>query len=197
MTKDIAVKTVGFGVPDTVDPHHFIVRVPVGNGGDIEIIENFGIHASSEDDDQFLRCRLSRKAWNGIKEEAKRVLNERLREKNLKPSRWSTGDNKVERLLGREFCLLAWSVEAAKPESYDQACASWSALRPEERWWLFRMCDNAAGSAKDIDIGWRKAVRIAFTETPGPQTSVKNRKRHVDKLEADLFSLPTSKEYSK
>lgn len=197
MTNDIAARTVGFGVPDTIDPHHFIVRVPVGNSGDIEIIENFGIHASSDDEDQYLRCRLSRKAWNGIKEEARRVLNERLREKKLKPSRWSAGENKIERLLGREFCLLAWSVEAAKSELYDQACASWSALRPEERWWLFRMCDNAAGGAEDVDIGWRKAVRIAFTETPGPQASVKQRKRRVDKFEADLFSLSASKDLLK
>jgi hypothetical protein len=78
------VRTHGFGVPDTVDPHHFVVRIPHGNDGDIEIIENFGLHATSNEDACLLRCRLSRRAWSGIKEEAKRALNERLREKGLR-----------------------------------------------------------------------------------------------------------------
>lgn len=188
------MRTDGFGVPDTIDPHHFVVRVPGGNAGDIEIIEIFGITADSSEDDSLLRCTLTRKAWNGIKEEAKRVLNERLREKKLKTSRWNAGDNKLERLLGQEFCLLAWAVEAAKPESYPAACAAWSALKPEERWWLFRMCDSATGTAADVDIGWRKAVRVALTETPGPLMPTKRRKSPKAKAEADLFGLLGSKE---
>ena len=187
-----ATKTNGFGVPDVVDPHHFVVRVPRGESGDIEIVENFGLHAEAEDDALLLRCRLPRRAWNGIREEAKRVLNERLREKGLKPSRWNAGDNPIERLLGRELCLLAWAVEAASPSQYPAACAAWSTLKPEEKWWLFRMCDDAVGSADDTDTGWRKAVRIAFTETPGPHTVVKKKTTPKAAIEADLFSLPLS-----
>ncbi|MEF2554632.1 DUF3780 domain-containing protein [Aurantimonas sp. A2-1-M11] len=33
-------KTRGFGVPDVVDPHHFVVRIPKGSSGDILIIGN-------------------------------------------------------------------------------------------------------------------------------------------------------------
>lgn len=187
-----AERTVGFGVPDVIDPHHFVVRVPSGNAGDIEIIEQFGIAA--QDSDYLVRCRLSRRAWNGIKEEAMRVLNDRLREKKLKTSRWSAGENKLERLLGREFCLLAWAVEAAHPDSYPAACASWASLKPEERWWLFRMCDNATGTADDKDTGWRKAVRIALTETPGPQAPTKSRKTKRPKPDIDLFALAAEKD---
>jgi len=187
-------RTFGFGVPDAIDPHHFVVRVPSGSAGDIEIIEDFGINARSTDDSQILRCRLTRTAWNGIKEEAKRVLNDRLREKGLKVSRWSAGDNKVERLLGRELCLLAWTAEAARPEDYLTACASWAALAPEERWWLFRMCDNTAGTADDVDIGWRKAVRIALTEVPTPTSSKRRKTAKPARDAADLFSLPGEKD---
>jgi hypothetical protein len=174
-----------------VDPHHFVVRIPRGDRGDIEIIENFGLHAEFNEDAVLLRCRLPRRAWNGIRDEAKRVLNERLREKGLKPSRWNAGDNQVERLLGRELCLLAWAVETAQPSEYPAACAAWAALKPEEKWWLFRMCDSATGTADDVDVGWRKAVRVAFTETPGPLTSTKKKKKTPKAIEeADLFSLP-------
>jgi len=187
-------KTVGFGVPDTIDPHHFVVRVPSGSNGDIDIIEKFGLSSQTNEVDELLRCKLSRSAWSGIREEAKRVLNERLREKRLKSSRWSVGDNRIERLLGRELCLLAWSVEALQPHLIGAACASWSALKPEERWWLFRMCDNATGSYLDRDIGWRKAVRVAFSETPGPKTSPPKRMANKGVDPIDLFSLAKSKD---
>lgn len=192
MSETLTAKTTGFGVPDTIDPHHFVIRIPRGSAGQIEIIERFGINAQSTDDEEILRCRLSRPAWAGIKEEATRVLNDRLREKKLKTSRWSAGDNKVERLLGRELCLLAWAVEAARDDEVATACSSWAALKPEERWWLFRMCDNAGGTAEDADFGWRKAVRVAFTEVLDP-VAKKNRRKKAPAA-VDLFSLPTSKD---
>ncbi|SMQ85915.1 Protein of unknown function [Devosia lucknowensis] len=192
MTDAVAAKTTGFGVPDAIDPHHFVVRIPRGSSGEIEIIERFGINAQSSADEEVLRCRLSRPAWSGIKEELTRVLNDRLREKKLKTSRWSAGDNKVERLLGRELCLLAWAVEAARSEDYATSCASWAAMKPEERWWLFRMCEVAGGTADDADFGWRKAVRIAFTEVLDP-VERKNRRKKAS-TGVDLFSLPLVKE---
>ena len=194
MSKDKPTnRTIDFGVPDVVDPHHFVIHIPAGNSEDIEIEENFGIHASSDEDARLLRCRLPRRAWNAIKDEAKRILNERLKEKDLKPGRWNVGATKVERLLGRELCILAWAVETAKPEHYPAACAEWAALKPEEKWWLFRMCDAATGAADDADIGWRKALRIALTETPGPNSPTKKKARKPSKSEQeDLFLLPGS-----
>lgn len=197
MAKEKApARTIDFGVPDIVDPHHFVIRIPAGNVEEIEIEENFGIHASSDEEARLLRCRLPRRAWNGIREEAKRILNERLKEKDLKPGRWNVGINKVERLLGRELCVLAWAVEAAKPEDYPAACAAWASLKPEEKWWLFRMCDAATGSAAEADIGWRKALRVAFTETPGPvSSSVTKKKRPMRSTDSqEQFLLPINED---
>ncbi len=150
-------KTTGFGVPNAIDPQHFVVRIPRGSAGQIEIIEHFGIHAQSTEDEEILRCRLSRSAWAGIKEEVTRVLNDRLREKKLETSRWTAGIIRSNAFWGVKLCLLAWAVEAAREDEFATACSSWAALKPEERWWLFRMCDNAGGTADDSNIGWRKA----------------------------------------
>ena len=52
------------------------------------------------------------------------------------------------------------------------------------------MVDQTVGEADDKDIGWRKALRIAFTESPNQlEVSQKNRqrKKHID---GDLFPLP-------
>lgn len=183
-------RTHGFGVPDTVDPHHFVVTVPAGRSGDIVVSEHFGVTASSDEPDVLVRSRLSREAWRGISEQCKRVLNDRLKEKKLKPSRWSAGDNPVERLLGKELCVLAWAVEVAEPDTYPAAAASWAGLKPEERWWLFRMADQGTGTAEDTDIGWRKAIRVAFTESPGPAEIRAKKKKKTKYIEGDLFSLP-------
>jgi hypothetical protein len=92
------------------------------------------------------------------------VLNERLKEKELPVGRWLVGPNKVERLLGKELCLLAWAVERVEVGLVPNALRNWQALRPEERWWLFAMVAAGAGTADHGDIGWRKAVRVAMTE---------------------------------
>jgi hypothetical protein len=159
--------TVGFGCPTGIDPHHFTVDIPAGRSGEVVITERFGLSGGHNGiPEAALRCRLPRPAWAGIADETKRVLNERLKEVKLPTSRWSPGENKVERLLGRELCVLAWAVERAKAGLIPIAVRGWLELRPEERWWLFAMAAAATGTAEDADIGWRKAIRIALTESP-------------------------------
>jgi len=160
-------KTVGFGVPDEIDPHHFTVEIPAARNRTVVITEHFGLQGGINGAPESIeRCRVPRAAWNVIAEEAKRVLNRRLKEKELKTSRWNTGSNLVERLLGRELCVLAWGVEAGRKDTLANALRNWVALKPEERWWLFSMAAGMTGTSDDRDVGWRKAIRIALTEAP-------------------------------
>jgi hypothetical protein len=186
------IKTIGFGVPDEMDPHHFSVEIPSARDLPIVIVEHFGVR-NVGGDDSVERCRLPRVAWSAIAAETARVLNERLKERGLPTSRWSTGSNKVERLLGRELCMLAWAVEAADKELVLGALRAWAAFKPEERWWLFSMAASLTGTSEDVDIGWRKALRIALTETPSGEEVVEARKRRsrsgsqVDRPALPLF----------
>ena len=168
-----ARKTIGFGVPNEMDPHHFTVDVPAARREPVVMTEDFGLRGGTGvvPPDLIVRCRVPRAAWSVIAEEAKRVLNERLKEKKISTSRWSSGVNKVERLLGRELCVLAWAVEAAPKDLIPAAVRNWIALRPDERWWLFSMAATTTGSADDVDVGWRKAIRIAMTENPTGEES--------------------------
>jgi hypothetical protein len=160
-------KTTGFGVPNDIDPHHFVVDIPVARANPVVITEQFGLSGGSNGlPDSIERCRLNQDAWNGIRKELDRVLNDRLKEKKLATSRWKSGKNQVERLLGRELCVLAWAIEAAAKETIPNAIRNWSGLKPEERWWLFAMAASMTGTSQDIDIGWRKALRVALTESP-------------------------------
>jgi hypothetical protein len=84
----------------------------------------------------------------------------------MSPSRWTTGANQVERLLGKELLVLAWAVERANPEMIPNALRNWTGLRPEERWWLFNITAAATGTSDDTDVGWRKALRFALCDNP-------------------------------
>ncbi len=182
--------TIGFGVPNEVDPHHFTVEVPALPSQPVVITESFGLHSGTNGlPDSIVRCRLPYAAWTGIATETKRVLNERLKEKKLASGRWQAGTNMVERLLGRELCVLAWGVETAPKELIPNAIRNWVGLRPEERWWLFSMAATMTGSAEDTDIGWRKAIRVALTENPTGEEIADLRKRKP-KAKEDRPQLP-------
>lgn len=163
--------TLGFGVPASSDPHHFKVIIPKSNTGKVEISEHLGMQAQSEELSVIERVVLERQCWTAIRAEVQRAFNARLKSYDLKPSSWKVGENVVDRLLGKELCVLAWAVESMDAENISVAVRNWLALRPEERWWLFGMTAMSTGHKDDRDVGWRIALRHALgdivqTESP-------------------------------
>ena len=61
----------------------------------------------------------------------------------------------MDRLLGKELCVLAWAVEQMEMEKIPVAVRNWLALRPEERWWLFGMTAMSTGGVMDAGKGWQ------------------------------------------
>jgi len=154
--------TLGFGVPATSDPHHFKVIIPKASSGKIQIIEHLGLQAHSDEFAIIDRLVLERSRWTAIRSEVQRAFNARLKEHELKTSAWKMGENPVDRLLGKELCVLAWAVEGMEMEKIPVAVRNWLALRPEERWWLFGMAAMSTGGIGDGDKGWRLALRHAL-----------------------------------
>lgn len=154
--------TLGFGVPATSDPHHFKVIIPRGTAGRVQISEYLGMQASSDELSVIDRLLLDRPHWTAIHSEVQRAFNARLSGHDLKSSAWKIGENMVDRLLGKELCVLAWAVEKMELEKVPVAVRNWLALRPEERWWLFGMTAMSTGGVNDGDKGWRVALRHAL-----------------------------------
>lgn len=156
-------KTRGFGVPTTSDPHHFQVIIPKANSGEVQIRECLGRQAQKRRPEVIDRVVLARVRWAKIRSEAQRAFNASLKTRNIKPSAWMVGTNLVDRLLGKELCVLAWAIEGMDLEKIQAAAVrNWLALRPEERWWLFGMTAMSTGGIKDGDKGWRMALRHAL-----------------------------------
>ncbi len=157
-----AHRTLGFGVPATSDPHHFVVRIPRGNAAPVLICEHLGMGSETAREQVIDRVLLERHRWTAIRAEVQRAFNARLKEHNLATATWKVGDTPVDRLLGKELCVLAWAIERLDPEKIGIAVRNWLALRPEERWWLFGMTAIATGGISDAETGWRVALRHAL-----------------------------------
>lgn len=164
-----------FGFDPRETQHHFLVAIPRGSAGKIEISEHFtwdDLRGSSDVSygarvDGQIRVMLPRPKWDGIADEARAQFNLRLRRMNLKAGGWRAGPNLLRRDLGKELVLLAWAIEDADPALIPAALANWGGLAPEERWWLYTQTAGASGHGiNGRNRGWRKAVRFALTENP-------------------------------
>jgi hypothetical protein len=180
--------TLGFGVPATSDPHHFVVQIPRGGTAPVLIREHLGMSSGGLAGEggwaQVLdRVILERSRWTAIRAEVQRAFNARLAEHNLAPGIWRVGENPIDRLLGKELCVLAWAIENLDPEKIGIALRNWLALRPEERWWLFGMTALATGGIADGEQGWRVALRYALGDTA--QNELLKPRTLVRKLAAD------------
>lgn len=180
-------ETVDFGAPKAFGVHVFRVEIPSGRAGAVVIVEDYGYcggEAGIPRDEQ--RVILERRVWSRIADIARREFNDRLKAAKVRTGRWRTGTNLVERLLGRELCVLAWAAERASDEEVPVIGSKWAALRPEERWWLFMMTVAEAGLPDDHQRGWRRALHLALAD--GEVNLKTNRRRRP--IERDLLELP-------
>jgi len=138
--------TVDFGASDKFGAHVFRVEIPAARNDPVVIIEDYGYrgHEAGIPRDEE-RVILPRRVWSAIADIARSEFNDRLKTAKVLTGRWHSGTNLVERLLGRELCVLAWSAETATDEQIPVIVSKWAALRPEERWWLFAMTVAEAG----------------------------------------------------
>jgi len=191
------VKYVDFGAPDKFGTHLFRVEIPASRNEPVRIIEDYGyrgLEGGIPRDEE--RVILSRAVWSGIGDIARREFNDRLKAARVPATRWHTGTNLVDRLLGKELCVLAWAAETANDDQLPVICSKWAALRPEERWWLFSMTVAEAGLPEDTQRGWRRALFLALSDGEKPPEGRKRRRP----VESDLFSLPlfgSSQQYTK
>jgi hypothetical protein len=182
------VQFVDFGAQEKFGAHLFRVEIPAARNQSVVIAEDYGYRGQENgiprDEERVI---LKRPVWSGIADSARREFNDRLKAANIPTGRWHTGTNLVDRLLGKELCVLAWAAETAAPEQFPVICSKWAALRPEERWWLFAMTVAEAGLPEDTKRGWRRALFDALSDGEKPATGRKRRPRPLDQ---DLFGSP-------
>ncbi len=184
------LNTIGFGAPEEFGAHIFLVEVPAARTKPVTIIEVYGYNGGEKGIPyEEERVILDRKIWMGIRDTAQKEFNTRLKAAKLKTSRWRVGKNPVDKLLGKELCVLAWAAEMAKPEEIPIICSKWLALRPEERWWLFSQTVAEAGLPQDINRGWRKALYFALSDGTSVKRKFRPKQKIVKEHELPLIAL--------
>jgi hypothetical protein len=155
------IKTAGFGVYPEDITTTYMVDIPFKKTNMVIISERFVQY------DRVIaveRVRLTYKIWDGISDVAKTDFNARLKILGLSSGKWQAGSVKVERLLGKELCVLAWAAEMATVDELPSICQRWSALRNHERWWLYNTTSAEHGLAEQKGKGWRLALYYALSD---------------------------------
>lgn len=184
-------KTVDFGAPDKFGAHIFRVEIPAAKTESVRIVEDYGyrgLEGGIPRDEE--RVILTRAVWSAIADVARLEFNNRLKAAKISTGRWHSGTNLVDRLLGKELCVLAWAAETANDDQLPVIASKWAALRPEERWWLFSMTVAEAGLPEDTQRGWRRALFYALSDGEKPPKGL----RRPRPKENDHFSLPLFQE---
>jgi len=180
-------QAVDFGASGKFGAHLFRVEILAARNSSVVIVEDYGYRGlESVIPQEEERVVLKRPTWSAIADIARHEFNNRLKAAKFPVGRWHTGVNLVDRLLGKELCVLAWAAETANAEQLPIICSKWAALRPEERWWLYSMTVAEAGLPDDTKRGWRRALFHALSDGEKP---VPGRKRRRP-VEQDLFELP-------
>ena len=181
---------IGFGFDPAESSHHFAVTVPEKAGEPVIIEECFEWNdgeAIAATKPPVIKVSLDRYRWDRIAEAAREQFNKRIRAAGHRSVSWKNGrSNILTPHFGKELTLLAWSVEDMGESLLPNIVANWLGLEPEERWWLYTTV-NATFTKAEIgkDRGWRKAIRIAFSENPVPDMPAE---RFVE--EPDPIRLP-------
>ena len=189
-------QTIGFGAPGAFGAHLFRVEIPASRNAPVVIVEDYGYRGQEggivRDEERVV---LARAVWSAIADSARREFNARLKAAKVLTSRWQTGANLVDRLLGKELCVLAWAAETATPEQIPVICNKWAALRPEERWWLFAMTVAEAGLPEDTQRGWRRALFLALSDGEKPvERALGTAQRRPRPVEPEAIKLPLFKD---
>lgn len=160
--------TFGFGVPQDYVLHHFYVEIPESPHEPISIYEDYGLidkdSSIIKEEKEQCRVKLIREMWHKIRDHIRKDFNARLKSQKQHLGNWIIGNNKIDRFLGREICVLAWAIEHANEDECPIICQKWLALRPEERWWLYSKTAAEADGYEDKDRGWRKAIYCALSD---------------------------------
>ena len=182
---------VGFGFDPGESSHHFAVMIPEKEDAQVAIEERFAwndvTEAVAAAKSPVVKVRLDRYRWERIAEIARGQFNAKIRAAGHRSVSWKTDiPNILPPHFGKELTLLAWAVEEMEESLIPNIIANWTGLEPEERWWLYTTV-NATFTKAEVgkDRGWRKAIKIAFSENPVPEV---HQERFVE--EPEPINLP-------
>ena len=141
------METTDFGAPN-YDGHRFVITIPA-DGGSVRVVENLpGLHPRTEH-----RLDVEASVWQKICRVMQRDFNARLKKYGVPAAEWKVGTTYVDRLLGKELCVLARAASKVPAALICTVIHKWLALHPENRWHLCSVLFTDGDKAPE----WRAA----------------------------------------
>ncbi|PNC55948.1 hypothetical protein CXU09_07635 [Akkermansia muciniphila] len=98
---------IDFGAPAACGAHRFRLEIPQASRAAVALYEDMGFAGDgSRPEGALLRARVKRSCWSAVSALVMREFNERLQAGKQAPGRWRTGGVWLERMLGRELCVV-------------------------------------------------------------------------------------------
>lgn len=146
---------IDFGAPAACGAHRFRLEIPQASRAAVTLYEDMGFAGDgSRPEGALLRARVKRSCWSAVSELVMREFNERLQAGKQLPGRWRTGGVWLERMLGRELCVLCWALEHAASRA--------EALRMANAWQGSARRSGCGCSAERlVSRPWRTTVSAA------------------------------------
>ncbi len=192
-----------FGFQPDESPYHFALERD--DTGMVTIVERFEWDRDKKKDSiserqPVLKAVLDAARWAQVASDVAEDFNKRLRTERIPTSEWKQKTTLLGPTFGKEVTLLAWAMEDMPLDQIPNILRNWKGFLPEERWWLYTTV-NATSKHPQFgsDFGWRKAIRIAFSENPitdveplsGASSSAKATREQVrESTDAVQFQLP-------
>lgn len=145
--------TVDFGVRDTPGQTWLTISIPNDRKTRIGITTHDPL--SNRIMPEF---RIDRDIWTVVAPRIEAYLNARLKSANLKASKFRPGENRVERLIGKEVMVLIYALQDAHPDQARKALMGWHDYRPEDLWWISHQIERTGP-----DGGWRRSILEILT----------------------------------
>lgn len=175
-----------FGFDPKESYHHFAIEV--GKDGTV-IEERFTYGDDPAHLEPQVRSIIEPYRWKRIVDAVQSHFNRRLQDAKRKTAKFGEGEHILAAHFGKEITVLAWATESIDATDIPNAIANWHGMAPEERWWLYLMAKASSTEPEPIENarGWRRAIRIAFCESPAPPPADG---RHADESDRNQLHNP-------
>lgn len=157
-----------FGFEPDESPYHFAVEID--ETGLATVVERFEWEQGEFPDapPPALKAVLDGARWSALASRVADTFNERLRADKRPAAEWKPRVTRLAPHFGKELVLLIWAAEEATiTDIQGNILGNWLGLAPEERWWLYTTINATSNHPLyDKNRGWRRAIKIAFSENP-------------------------------
>ena len=118
-----------FGAPKDENSYYFCLDIPKGR----QPVTLYELRYEQLCYDGGFEASIKRTQWAKIRNQVQDDFNTRLDRKRLNKSKWRTGVNRLDKILGKELMYLFWLINANSADKLQNVLDYWLEALPTDR----------------------------------------------------------------